>query len=165
MPNAIFFYRVSRWLYLKRIPFLPKFFQLLIFLMYNCRLPCSASIGKGSFLVVKGIGVSLHDRTSIGENCSIGISCKTVGKSPYKAVPCIGDNVFIGPGAVLVGPIVVEDNVIIGANSVVTKSVPAGVIVAGIPAKIIGKVDDLDYQITDNASVNDTKAEFLKFNS
>jgi serine O-acetyltransferase len=137
----------------------------LIFVIYNCRIPYKCQIGKGSFLVVKGIGVSLHDRTVIGENCSIGISCKTVGKSPYREVPAIGNNVFIGPGAVLVGPIIVEDNVIIGANSVVTKSVPAGAIVGGIPAKIIGSVDDLDYKISDNISVNTEKAKYMEFNS
>lgn len=161
MPNAIIFYRIARWLYLKKVPLLPKIIQLMIFVIYNCRIPYKATIDSGSFLVVKGIGVSLHDNTVVGKNCSIGIGVKVVGKSPYKNVPKIGDRVFIGPGAVLVGPIVIDDNVIIGANSVVTKSVPEGYIVGGIPAKIIGHVDELTYDISDNLSSDDSLAPYM----
>jgi serine O-acetyltransferase len=127
MPNSIFFYRIARWLHLKKIPLLPKIIQLFIFILYNCRLPYKADIGSGSFLVVKGLGVSLHDNTIIGKNCSIGIGSKTVGKSPYKNVPKIGDNVFIGPGVVIAGPVVIGNDVIIAPNSVVTKSARATV--------------------------------------
>ncbi|AIS56681.1 serine acetyltransferase [Vibrio coralliilyticus] len=162
MPNAIAIYRIARWFYLKKIPLIPKLFQLFIFMFYNCRVPVKCHIGKGSFFVVKGIGVSLHDKTVIGEQCSIGIGCKTVGKGPFKEVPNVGDRVFIGPGAVLVGPIVVGDNAIIGANSVVTKSVPEGAIVGGIPAKIIGWVKDNDYDIHDNRSDVEGTAPFLQ---
>lgn len=163
MPNAILFYRIARWLHLKKIPILPKLLQLIIFVIYNCRVPYKCSIGKGSFLVVKGIGVSIHDNTVIGDNCSIGIGCKIVGKGPYKEVPHIGNNVFIGPGAVIVGPVIIEDNVIIGANAVVTKSVPSGAIVGGIPAKIISKIDLLNYNILENKSSVEGNAEYLRF--
>ncbi|GIB57318.1 serine acetyltransferase [Vibrio cholerae] len=57
MPNAIFFYRISRWLYIKKVPVLPKFFQLIIFIFYNSKVPPDADIGDGSFLVVKGVSV------------------------------------------------------------------------------------------------------------
>tara|TARA_R110001583_G_scaffold79679_6_gene215058 strand:+ start:2039 stop:2533 length:495 start_codon:yes stop_codon:yes gene_type:complete len=162
MPNAIFFYRISRWFFERKIPLIPKLFQLLIFVIYNCRIPGSASIGRGSFFVVKGIGVSIHDKTVIGQNCVIGIGVKVVGKSPFTNVSNIGDRVFIGPGAVLIGPIIIEDNVIIGANAVVTKSIPKGSIVGGIPAKIIGHIDDLDYDIFHNLSTDQSIAEFMQ---
>lgn len=48
MLNAIVFYRISRWLYLHRIPFLPKLITLLIFLIYNSKIPYQAHIGKGT---------------------------------------------------------------------------------------------------------------------
>ena len=129
MPNAIFFYRISRWFFERKIPLIPKLFQLLIFVIYNCRIPGSASIGRGSFFVVKGIGVSIHDKTVIGQNCVIGIGVKVVGKSPF---------------------------------TVVTKSIPKGSIVGGIPAKIIGHIDDLDYDIFHNLSTDQSIAEFMQ---
>ncbi len=161
MPNAIFFYRISRWFHIKKVPVLPKIFQLIIFILYNSRLSPSVKIGKGTELVVKGIGVSIIDNTSIGRNCRIGIGSKIVGKSPYQSVPVIGDNVFIGPGAVICGAVIIEDNVIIAPNAVVTKSVPEGSIVGGIPAKIIGHVSDLDYNIFNNESYIEGYVEFM----
>jgi serine O-acetyltransferase len=161
MPNAIFFYRISRWLYLKKIPFLPKFLQLVIFILYNSKVPPDADIGKGSFLVVKGVAVVIINGAKIGKRCRIGIGCRVVGKGPYKKVPVIGDDVFLGPGCVIVGPVIIEDNVVVAPNSVVTKSVPKGAIVAGIPAKIIGNVSDLDYDILKNESYLDDTAPFI----
>ena len=72
MLNAIFFYRISRWLYLHHIPFLPKLITLLIFLLYNSKVPYQATIGKGSSLGYGGIGVVIHSDTIIGNNCVIG---------------------------------------------------------------------------------------------
>ncbi|SFT35254.1 serine O-acetyltransferase [Lishizhenia tianjinensis] len=71
---------------------------------------------------------------TIGKNCRIhpGVSIGT-----YHGAPVIGDNVYIGPGAKLFGNITIGNNVSIGANSVVTKSVGDNVAIAGAPAKII----------------------------
>ncbi|WP_218651589.1 serine O-acetyltransferase [Pseudoalteromonas sp. Scap03] len=154
-------YRVSRWLYLRKVPLLPKLIQLMIFLFYNSKLPASADIGKGSFLVVKGIGVVIIDNARIGERCRIGIGCKVVGKGPYKRVPSIGDDVFLGPGSVIVGPVIIGNKVIVAPNSVVTKSVPNGCIVGGVPAKIIGNIDELNYDILKNESYLDDVAPYM----
>ena len=53
MPNAIFFYRIQRWLYIHHIPFLPKLIQLLIFLTYNTKITADSKIGKGTYFVCK----------------------------------------------------------------------------------------------------------------
>lgn len=161
MPNAILFYRFARWLFLMNVPMIPKLIQLIIFLLYNSKLPANASIGSGSFLVCKGIGVVVIDNACIGKNCRIGIGVKIVGKSPFIEVPIIGNNVFIGPGAVIVGPVIIEDDVIIAPNSVVTKSIRKGSIIGGIPAKIIGKVADLDYNLLDIKATMKGHAEFI----
>ena len=161
MPNAIFFYRVSRWFYLHKIPFIPKILQGIIFLLYNSKIPYKNTIGRGTFLVCKGIGVVIIDGAVIGDFCRIGINSIIVGKGPYKHVPKIGNQVWIGPGSVITGPVIIEDNVIIAPNSVVTKSVPEGAIVGGVPAKIIGWVKNLDYDIMKNENWKDGYVEFM----
>lgn len=72
MLNAIIFYRIANWFYKKHIPFIPKLVTLLIFLIYNSKIPYQAKIGKGSKFGYGGIGVVIHNRTIIGENCQIG---------------------------------------------------------------------------------------------
>lgn len=71
----------------------------------------------------------------IGKNCRIHVGTNIGGYNG--AVPMIGDNVYIGPGAKIFGGITVGDNVSIGANAVVNKSFPDNVVVAGVPAKVI----------------------------
>lgn len=78
MLNAIFFYRISRWLYLHHIPLLPKLITLLIFLIYNSKIPFTAKIGKGTKLAYGGIGVIIHSNCIIGTNVDIGAQV-TVG--------------------------------------------------------------------------------------
>lgn len=138
MLNAIFFYRISRWCYLHRIPFIPKLVTLLIFLIYNSKVPYLARIGKGTKLGYGGIGVVIHSESVIGRNCSVGQQVTIGGgNSRYPGVPVIGDNVHMHKGAIIYGGITVGDNAEIGANAVVNKPVPDNAVVAGVPAKII----------------------------
>ena len=162
MPNAIFFYRIERWLYLHHIPFLPRLVQLIIFLLYNTRVTGKASIGHGTFFVCKGLSCCLHDKTVIGDNCRIGMHVVIVGQTPYKEVPKIGNNVWIGPNAIIQGPVIIEDGVIIAAGSLVNKSVPKNAIVAGVPARIIGNTKDLQYDILEQKSGVEGYRPFLK---
>lgn len=78
--------------------------------------------------------VIVNDNAIIGENCRIH-SCVNIGTG--ENAPIIGNNVYIGPGAKIWGKITIGDNVAIGANSVVNKSIESNVTVAGIPARII----------------------------
>lgn len=84
-------------------------------------------------------GIVVNQRSSIGKNVNLShevtIGIKNRGK--YAGVPVIGDNVYIGPGAKIIGRVVIGNNVAVGANTVVTKDVPSGAVVAGVPAKII----------------------------
>jgi serine O-acetyltransferase len=137
MLNAIFFYRISWFFYSHKIPLLPKIIELIIFLLYNSKIPSSCEIGKGSFFSYGGIGVVLHARCKIGNNVDIGTNVTIGGRSGHYEVPIIGNNVYIATGAKILGPIKIGNNVTIGANSVVIKNVPDNMVVAGIPAKII----------------------------
>lgn len=67
MLNAIYFYRMSHWLYCHHIPVLPKLITLLIFLIYNSKIPPQAKIGKGSKFGYGGISVVIHQDSVIGE--------------------------------------------------------------------------------------------------
>ena len=162
MPNAIFFYRIERWLYLHHVPLIPKFFELLIFLIYNSKITCTTSIGKGTKCICRGISVILHNNVIIGDNCSIGAHCCITGKTPYKNVPKIGNNVFIGHNTVISGAVIIEDGAIIGNGAVVMKSVPKNAIVAGVPAKIIGYRDNLNYTFSAEKELIDDTLPFLK---
>ena len=83
--------------------------------------------------------IVVNSKAKIGRYCRIH-SATNIGTAGG-GVPRIGDFVYIGPGAVLYGDIVVGDGAIIGANSVVNKSVPSGVTVAGVPARVISERD------------------------
>lgn len=151
MINAIYFYKIANKLYKKRIPFIPKFIKLIIFLIYNSVVPYEASIGKNTKLGYGGISVVIHKECIIGENCVIS-QCVTIGgrgaglRNGKKGVPKLGNNVYIGAGAKILGDITIGDNVIIGANAVVLKDIPNNAVVAGIPATIIKYNEELNYE-------------------
>ena len=137
MINLIYFYRVAKFFYKKRIYFVSKFIEGIIFLIYNSRVPSSCDIGKGTKFAYSGIGCVIHRRSVIGDNVMIGTNVTVGGKSNHKGVPKIGNNVYLATGVKVLGPIVIGDNVIIGANSVVIKSINQNEVWAGIPAKKI----------------------------
>lgn len=95
-------------------------------------------LGSG-FLIYHFGGIVLNERVIIGKNCDIAhdVTIGMGGRGNASGTPIIGDNVFLGPGCKVFGPIRIGHNVAIGANAVVTKDVPDNAVVAGIPAKII----------------------------
>lgn len=104
----------------------------------------------------------INPHACIGNNCVIGNNVSIVGQSPYKRCPQIGNNVYIGPGAVIQGSVIIEDNVIIAPNAVVNKSVHSCCIVGGIPARIIGDTRKLKYNIFDNASWDESTRPYME---
>ncbi len=162
MINVIYLYRLARFLYLKKIPVFPKIIQGIIFLFYNCHISYKAKIGKKTYFLHKGMASLILDYVEIGDNCRIGMNVMITGKTPYKKVAKIGNNVWIGPGAIISGPVIIEDNVIIAPNSMLLKSVPKNKIVAGNPAKIIGDVSELEYDIFKNMDFNEGLMPFLE---
>lgn len=92
---------------------------------------------KGTLIINDNVRIGSNARIHAGVN--IGNSSKFDDNWVPDNTPCIGNNVYIGPGAKLFGKIVIGDNVAIGANAVVNRDVPSHVSVAGVPAKIINK--------------------------
>lgn len=159
--NLIKWYRVMRFFYCHKMAFISKIMQGMVFFLYNSKLPGDVKIGKGTYFVCRGISINLVPGTEIGNNCIIGLRFTTARKFPYKNLPVLGNRVWIGPNVVVAGPVRVGDNVVIAANSVVTKSIPDGCIVAGIPAKIIGYTKDLDYDMFANEKDREGWAEYM----
>ncbi len=148
--NPLLLHRIDHWALQWKIPLIPSLMQLLMQFGFGCRIGGACQIGKGTLFAYKGLGVLVVTGAKIGNNCSIHSGCKIVRKFPYKNVPVLGDNVFIGPGAVICGPVKIGDHAVVAANAVVLKSVPPRAIVGGIPARILGCVDDFDYDILNN---------------
>jgi len=145
MLNAFWFYKIERFLFLHKIPLLPRLIELLIFLIYNSKIPYKATIGKGTFFGYGGMGVVIHEDSVIGTNCVISQQVTIGGgNSKYPGVPSIGNNVYIAKGAIVFGGISIGNNVKIGANAVVNKPVPDNAIVAGVPAEVLRIISNHD---------------------
>lgn len=147
MLNVYNWYKFSNFLYKKKIPIVPSILTYMIRLIFGGYIPATSEIGRGTKIGYGGIGIVIHGRAVIGENCIIS-QCVTIGgTSKKRGVPKIGKNVLIGAGAKILGDINVGDNCVIAANSVVVNDVESNTLVGGIPAKIIKK----------NININDYK--------
>jgi serine O-acetyltransferase len=101
-------------------------------------IPTSTKIGSG-FYIGHFSGIIVNKDCIIGKNCNIsqGVTLGQSNRGAKKGAPIIGDNVYIGPGAKLIGRVVIGNNVAIGANSVVTKDIEDNAVVVGAPARVI----------------------------
>ena len=99
-------------------------------------VPASARIDQGFYIGHFG-AIIVHPRTVMGRGCSVGqgVTIGTRGQGSV-GVPVLGDNVYVGAGAKVLGGIRIGDNVAIGANAVVVQDVPANSVAVGVPARI-----------------------------
>lgn len=115
------------------------FLEYLIRVVYASDISLTSQIGSG-LTIMHGHDIVIGGEVKIGKYCKI-FNGVTLGNKDTESLinqqPTVGENVVIGTGAKLLGSIQIGDNVVIGANSVVLKSFPSNVIVAGIPAKIV----------------------------
>lgn len=131
----------------------PSFFpliRLLVFLVSSARIEMPEKLGKNVVFPYSAMGVLLVRGITIGDDSVVGPKVSIVRKFPYKNVPKIGSRVWISVNSTIVGPISIGSNVIVAPNSLVISDVPDYSIVAGNPAKIIGDVRNLDYDIFSN---------------
>jgi putative colanic acid biosynthesis acetyltransferase WcaB len=113
------------------------FYRFFVEWVLGIELSWNLNAGKGLRLY-HGQSLIVNGFSIIGQNCTLR-HCTTIGNKTYtdNRCPIIGNNVDIGANVCVIGDITIGDNVIIGAGSIVTKSVPANCIVAGNPARII----------------------------
>ena len=112
---------------------------------YHFQMYTSTRIGKGFYIGHWG-PVLIHPHAVIGDNCTIShnITIGQTNRGKSKGVPAIGNRVFIGAGAVIVGKIIIGDDVLIAPNSFVNVDVPSKSVVIGNPCTIIPKEDAVD---------------------
>jgi serine O-acetyltransferase len=135
--QAVVVYRVGQWLerrpMLIRIVLEPFFVvgQFLVHVLWGIELPRKARIGPGLYIGHFG-GITVSPETVMGEHCSIspGVTIGLSGKGERLGVPVIGDDVYIAPGAKVIGKIRIGSNVKIGANAVVYRDIPDNAVVA-----------------------------------
>ncbi|TXE02402.1 serine O-acetyltransferase [Algoriphagus aquimarinus] len=113
---------------------------------FGLQIPHIAKIGGGLFMGHYG-GIVISSEAAIGENCNIaqGVTIGRINKGPKKGAPKIGNRVWVGPNAVLVGNITIGDNVLIAPLCFVNMDVPTNCMVIGNPAKIIEGKTSEDY--------------------
>ena len=144
--KAVFFYKISNFFSLAKFHLVAKIISQFSRFLTGIEIHPGAKIGKHLF-IDHGMGVVIGETSEIGDNVTIYHNVTLGGISPSinsdqqrnnKRHPTIMDNVVIGSGAQVLGPITVGKNSKIGSNAVVTNDVPDNAIMVGIPARNIG---------------------------
>ena len=136
--HALVYYRVSHWLYGHRRFFLARMVSQWGRGFTGIEIHPGATIGDGLF-IDHGAGVVIGETAEVGNNVTLyhGVTLGGTGKDEGKRHPTIGDNVLIGTGCKVLGPITVGANSRIGANSVVLSCIPPNATAIGIPATVV----------------------------
>jgi serine O-acetyltransferase len=140
--HALLFYRIGNWFWRHRYYFLGRLTSHIGRFFTGIEIHPGATIGR-KFFIDHGMGVVIGETSEIGDNVTLyhGV---TLGGTTWKKIkrhPTIGNNVVIGVGAKVLGPIKIGDNSKIGANSVVVNEIPPNSIVVGIPGKVVFRVE------------------------
>lgn len=154
-------FRLCRYLKLRKKSVLYPLYIIVLVLYkrscirYGIDLKYLTVIGKGFYIGHYG-NIIISEQAVIGDNVNIshGVTIGRSNRGKNKGFPTIGDRVYIGPGAKIIGKITIGDNVTIGANCVVTRDVPENAVVVGIPGRIISQKGALGY-------INHTDYDFI----
>ncbi|WP_084120127.1 serine O-acetyltransferase EpsC [Asaccharospora irregularis] len=136
--HAIIWHRVSHFLYKKKMFFTARLISQISRFITGIEIHPGAKIGTG-ILIDHGMGVVIGETAEVGNRVTIyhGTTLGGTGKDKGKRHPTVGNDVVIGAGTKVLGPINIGSNVKIGANSVVLKDIPDDSTAVGIPAKIV----------------------------
>ncbi|MBF6599351.1 MAG: serine acetyltransferase [Dehalococcoidia bacterium] len=137
--RAMLWFRLGQWAHRRRLPGLPGFVQRHLYHRYGFDIVIGSDIAGGLYVAHPSGTVIAVER--IGRNCSI-IAAVTLGLRNERSFPAIGDDVFIGAGARVLGGVSIGDGARIGANAVVVHDVPAGATAVGVPARVLAPGGD-----------------------
>lgn len=136
--HAILAYRVTHWLWTKNWKWLARWLSGLSRWFTGIEIHPAAKIGA-RFFIDHGMGVVIGETAVIGDDCTLyhGVTLGGTSWQEGKRHPTLGNGVVVGAGAKVLGPIEISDNVRIGSNAVVLKSISAGHTVVGIPGRVV----------------------------
>ena len=164
--KAVFFHRIANFFSTAKFDLIARIISQFSRFLTGIEIHPNAKIGKNLF-IDHGMGVVIGETSEIGDNVTIYHMVTLGGIAPsinsddqrnIKRHPTIGDEVVVGSGAQVLGPVTVGRCAKIGANAVITKDVPEKAVMVGIPAKNVGLADSefKPYGITPDS---DTKSE------
>ena len=152
--HILVYHRIAHWLYRHKRFFLARWVSQHGRRRTGIEIHPGATIGRCLF-IDHGMGIVFGETCEIGDNCTIyhGVTLGGTGKDTGKRHPTLGDNVLIGAGTKVLGPVYIGDNARIGAGSVVLCNLPANCTAVGVPAEVVrinnkavNPADDLDQQ-------------------
>ena len=152
--HILVYHRIAHWLYQHKRFFLARWVSQHGRRRTGIEIHPGATIGKCLF-IDHGMGIVFGETAEIGDNCTIyhGVTLGGTGKDTGKRHPTLGNNVLIGAGTKVLGPVYIGDNSRIGAGSVVLRNLPANCTAVGVPAEVVrinnkavNPADDLDQQ-------------------
>lgn len=140
--HALLAHRVNHWLWTKNIKWLARTNSTLARWLTGIEIHPGAQIGR-RFFIDHGMGVVIGETAQIGNDVTLyhGVTLGGTSWNKGKRHPTLGDGVIVGAGAKILGPFVVGAGAKVGSNAVVTKEVPPGATVVGIPGKIVQRAE------------------------
>ena len=159
--KAVFLYKIANFFSVAKFDLVARMISQLARFLTGIEIHPAAKIGKNLF-IDHGMGVVIGETSDIGDNVTIYHNATLGGISPsinsneqrqVKRHPTLRDNVVVGSGAQVLGPIVIGKNAKIGSNAVVTKDVPENAVMIGIPARNVGTATEefKPYAVTDES--------------
>ncbi len=148
--KAVFFHRIANFFSTAKFHLIARIISQFSRFLTGIEIHPNAKIGKNLF-IDHGMGVVIGETSDIGDNVTIYHMATLGGIAPsinsdnqrnVKRHPTLKENVVVGSGAQILGPVVVGKNAKIGANAVVTKDVPENAVMVGIPAKNVGTTSE-----------------------
>ena len=159
--KAIFFHKIANFFAIAKFDLIARIISQFSRFLTGIEIHPKAKIGKNLF-IDHGMGVVIGETSEIGDNVTIYHNVTLGGIAPSinsndqrntKRHPTLEDNVVVGSGAQILGPIIIKKNSLVGANAVVTKDVPENAVMIGIPAKNVGTTSGefKPYAVTENS--------------
>ena len=163
--HAIWFYRLSHWLWTHKLKLLARWFSHLMRALTGIEIHPGARIGENLF-IDHGMGVVIGETAEVGSCVTIyhGVTLGGTSLNKGKRHPTLEDNVVVGAGAKVLGAITIGANSRIGANAVVVKSVPPNSVVVGVPGQVVVRstpLPSVSKPDLDHARLPDTIGETL----
>lgn len=136
--HAVIFHRISHGLWRKKFKWLARVLSNIVRWYTGIEIHPGAVIGRRLF-IDHGIGVVIGETAEIGDDCTLyhGVTLGGTTWKKGKRHPTLGNNVVIGAGAKILGPITIGTGARVGSNAVVTKNVPAEATVVGVPGRVV----------------------------